>query len=118
MFKILNLTQNNLIAFQVKGKVTKEDYDRLTPLLEKTSREHDTKKLYVEIENIQGIEPSALWEDLKAYFQHYKDYDRIAIVSDGKVIEILTKAAKPFVSGEVRFFRDPDLLRARQWVMD
>ncbi len=118
MFKILNLTKNNLIAFQVKGKVTREDYDKLTPLLEKTSREYDTRKLYVEIDNIKGIEPAALWEDLKAYFQHYKDYDKIAIVGDGKVIEMLSKAAKPFVSGEVRFFRDPDLLTAREWVMD
>ncbi len=116
MFKILDITKDNLIAFNVKGKVEKADYDKLTPLLEKTEREFDTRKLYVEIENIEGIEPSALWEDFKIYFRHIKNFDKIAIVGKGGVVEKLTNLTGPFVSGEIRFFETGEAVNARDWI--
>ena len=113
MFKILDITKDNLIAFNVKGKVEKADYDKLTPLLEKTEREFDTRKLYVEIENIEGIEPAALWEDFKIYFLHIKNFDKIAIVGQSGFIEKLTNLTKPFVSGELRFFEKKEAINIK-----
>jgi len=116
MFEILDITKNNLIAFKVRGKVEKKDYDKPTPLLEKTKREFDTRKLYVEIENIEGIEPAALWEDFKVYFLHVKNFKKIAVVGQGGVIEKITNLTKPFVSGEIKFFETGEAVNARDWV--
>ena len=118
MFKILDLTKDNLIAFKVKGKIEKSDYEVLQALLDKTEREHDIRKLYVEIESIEGIEPAALWEDIKVYFQHIKNLDRIAIIGPGKMLEILSKMSKPFVAGEVKVFSEDELMAAREWIME
>ena len=116
MFEILDITKDNLIAFKVRGKVEKKDYDKLTPLLEKTEREFDTRKLYFEIEEIEGIEPSALWEDFKIYFQHIKNFDKIAVVGKGGVVEKLTNLTGPFVSGEIKFFEVGEAVIARKWI--
>ncbi len=118
MFKILDITKDNLIAFQVKGKVEKSDYDKLNPILEKTGREFDTRKLYVEIIEIEGIDPAALWEDFKVYFKHIKNFNRVAIVGSGKMVETLSKLSKPFISGEIKFFNHSETLIARDWITE
>ena len=116
MFKVLDLTKDNLIAFKVKGKVEKKDYEKLTPMLEKTEREFDTCKMYIEIEEIGDIEPAALWEDFKLYFLHVRNFEKIAIVGQGDTIEKVTKLAKPFVSGEMKFFDIRESTKAREWI--
>ncbi len=118
MFKILDITKDNLIAFTVKGKVEKTDYDKLTPLLEKTEREFDTRKLYIEIEEIGGIEPAALWEDFKLYFLHVKNFEKVAIVGQSDAIEKVTKLAKPFISGETKFFNEKEAVDAKRWIQE
>lgn len=118
MFKVLDLTKDNLIAFKVKGKVEKKDYDKLTPLLEKTEREFETRKLYIEIEEIGGIEPAALWEDFKLYFLHVRNFEKISIVGQGDAIEKVTKLTQPFVSGEIKFFDIREATKAKEWIAE
>jgi hypothetical protein len=120
MFTILDFTKHNLIAFKVKGKIEEADYDKLNALLEKNAKEYDTQKVYIEIdpEDIEGIEPKALWEDIKTYFKHIKNLDKLAIVGSSSVVEKTTKVSKPFVSGEVKFFSDNEANIAREWVKE
>jgi hypothetical protein len=68
----------------------------LQALLEKTEREFDTRKLYVEIECIEGIEPAAFWEDIKTYFRHFKDLDKVAFLGPDSFIMSLAKLSQPF----------------------
>ena len=116
MFKILEITKNNLIAFQVNGKVEKSDYDKLKPLLEKTEHEYDVRKLYIEIEEIEGISLNALWENFRIFFTHIKNFEKVAIVGERNITDILTKLSKPFMSGEVRFYNKREAVNAENWV--
>ncbi len=117
MFTILDFTKDNLVAFQVEGKVEKADYEKLKPLLNKTERDYDTQKLYVEIKSLEGIEPAALWEDFKVFFKHIKNFDKIAIVAPDEISKSLTGLTKPFISGELKFFDNSQAITARDWVM-
>lgn len=83
MFKLLDLTKDNLIAFRVSGHIEESDYEKINTLLEKTEREFDSIKLYIDLEEIQGIEPMALWEDFKTYFKHVAKAKKAAIVGKG-----------------------------------
>ncbi len=120
MFTILDFTKDDLVAFKVKGKIEKTDYDKLNALLDKNSREYDKQKVYIEIEpeDIEGIEPQALWEDIKTFFKHIKNLDKLAIVGNSSVVEKTAKVSKPFISGEVRFFSDKEAITAREWVKE
>ncbi|MFP4557311.1 MAG: STAS/SEC14 domain-containing protein [Bacteroidales bacterium] len=117
MFKVLDITKNNLTAFKVQGKITKSDYDKLNALFEKNKREYVTQKLYIEIDTIESITAKALWEDFKTYFAHVKNFDKIAIIGESKLVKILTKLSKPFVSGDVKFFNTSEASKAKEWIM-
>ena len=56
MFKILDLTKDNLIALQVKDKAEISDYGVLNILLENTAHSYESIRLYLEVSNNE-IEP-------------------------------------------------------------
>ncbi len=120
MFKILDLTKGNLIAFKVEGKIVKADYDKLNALLEKNEREHDKQRLYIEIDtdDIEGIEPAALWEDFKTFFKQFRNLEKTAIVGKGSLVKNLSKMSKPFVSGKLKYFDIIETIPAREWITD
>ena len=117
MFKILDFTKDNLTALQVEGTVTKEDYEKLNALFEKNKREYDKQKLYFEIDKIEGITAKALWEDLKIYLTHVKNFEKVAIIGDSDMVKTLTKLSSPFISGDVKFFNIREASKAKDWIM-
>ncbi len=117
MFKILDFTKENLTALQVEGKVTKDDYEKLSALFEKNEREYDKQKLYFEIDKIEGITAKALWEDLKIYLTHVKNFEKVAIIGDSDMVKTLTKLSSPFISGDVKFFNIREASKAKDWIM-
>jgi hypothetical protein len=118
MFKILDITKNNLTAFQVEGIIKKADYDKLNALLEKNERDFDTQKLYIVIGRIEKITAEALWEDFKTYFTHVRNFEKVAIVGDSGMVKTLTSLSKPFVSGNIKFFNIHEASEAKEWVME
>ena len=117
MFKALDLTNRDLIAIQVDGHLDKSDYDKITPLIEKTVKEYGKIKLYIQIDNIDGIEPKAFAEDVKTYFKHFNHINRIAVVGENDWQKLWANLANPFVSGEIKFFRHGEVVEARKWIL-
>ncbi|MGC9344291.1 MAG: STAS/SEC14 domain-containing protein, partial [Bacteroidales bacterium] len=68
MFKILDITKDNLIGFRASGKIEEEDYEKLNPILEKTKKEQEAIRLYIEIGELHGITFKALIKDIVTYF--------------------------------------------------
>lgn len=118
MFKILDLTSKDLIAIQVDGHLDKSDYDKVSPLLDKTVKEYGKIKLYIQIDNIDGIEPKAFAEDVKTYFKHFNHINKIAVVGQNDWQKLWSNLANPFVSGEIKFFRQGEVVEARKWILD
>ncbi|MCF8235016.1 MAG: STAS/SEC14 domain-containing protein [Bacteroidales bacterium] len=118
MFKILDMTKDNLIAFRVEGRIEKSDYDKINALLKKTEKEHDKVKLYIDLEDIDKIEPKALWEDFKTYFSHIGKVKKVAVVGQGGIGKTFTKLANPFAKAEVKFFLYKETIEARNWIME
>ncbi len=117
MFTLHEKTNKDLIALKVDGKITKNDYDKITPLIDKTVDEYGKIKLYIEIESIEGIEPSAFKEDVKTYLKHFKDINKIAVVGKTKWEKLWSGLANPFTSGEIKYFDHDKIMEAQQWIM-
>jgi hypothetical protein len=109
------------IGFRVAGEVEREDYDKvLTPELRRAlERGGGLRTLYV-IEDLDEIEPGALWADTKLGFnlgiRHHEAWVRSAIVTD---IEWMARATKLFawmIPGEARVFPLNELDDAKTWV--
>jgi hypothetical protein len=109
------------IGFRVEGDVEKEDYTRvLRPTLQAAiDSGQGIRSLYL-IEDLDEIEPTALWEDAKlgldAGIRRHKDWTRSAIVTD---IEWMVRASRMFlwmIPGEARVFPVAELEQAKAWV--
>jgi SpoIIAA-like len=109
------------LGFRVDGEIEREDYtDVLEPALrEALEAGAGLRTLYL-IEELDEIEPGALWEDAKTGFnlgvRHHEQWVRSAIVTD---LEWMARATRLFawmIPGEARVFPTAELEQAKAWV--
>ena len=109
------------LGFRATGKITREDYaDVLVPELNKAVEGGGKLRTLYVIDDLDEIEPSALWADSKLGYdlaiRHRDAWERSAIVTD---IEWLATAAGLFawmIPGEARVFALAGLDEAKAWV--
>lgn len=116
MLQILGQTQDNIIATKAMGKLTKSDYASLLPVLINRLQTYKKIRWYFEMENFQGWELKALWQDVKFDVQHANDFERIAMVGEKKWQEWITDLMKPFTNAEIAFFELKDRDIALEWI--
>ena len=75
---------DNVLAFVCKGRVTKTDYDVvLVPALINALKSHGKVQLYYETApDFAGLDPGAMWEDFKVGVEHFRRWERVAVVTD------------------------------------
>lgn len=88
------------------GKLTHEDYQTITPMLDSALNSVKEPKVRVLIDGIEleGWEPRAAWDDFKLGLKHGNEFEKIAIVGNKKWLEISAKVGSWFTSGEVKYF--------------
>src|SRR4051794_3077360 len=109
------------LGFRARGEIEREDYQEvLAPELHRALEAGGGLRTLYVIEDLEEIEPSALWEDSKLSFdaglRHPDAWVRSAIVTD---IDWITRAAKMFlwmVPGEARLFPLSELEQAKAWI--
>jgi len=108
------------VGFRARGEIRREDYDKvLTPELDRALEAGELRTLYV-IEDLDKIEPSALWADSKLGFdlavRHHHAWVRSAIVTDIHWMAQATRLFAWMIPGEVRVFPLAELEQAKAWV--
>lgn len=100
----------------VQGKLTHEDYQMITPMLDNALAkvEHPTIKALVECHQFEGWELRAAWDDFKLGLKHRKAFAKIAIVGDKPWEKAVAKVGSWFIDGDMQFFED--VRDARQWL--
>ena len=109
------------IGFRAAGEIERQDYDEvLAPELQRALEAGAGLRTLSVIEDLDEIEPGALWADAKLGFnlgiRHHEAWVRSAIVTD---IEWMARATKLFawmIPGEARVFQLAELDQAKAWV--
>jgi len=109
------------LGFRVNGEVERDDYTKvLVPELRGAVESGDGLRTLYLIEDLDEIEPGAMWEDTKTGFnlgvRHHDQWRRSAIVTDQ---EWLARAARMFawmIPGEARIYPVAELEQAKAWV--
>ena len=91
-------------------------HQRIVQIFGSIRRRHDDD-LLVEIADLEGWTPAALWEDLKFDVRHYRDIARLALVGRDDSQKWMATLSRPFTGAEVRYFSHDELTAARDWVM-
>jgi hypothetical protein len=116
MLEIKETVDKSMLEIEVKGEVTKEDYDRLEKAIEKRLSETDKVNMYCKIIDISGITAEAILSDFKLFAKYYNKIEKIAIVSDKEWVEWVSKlgAVLPM---EVMHFDTDEKEMALRWLM-
>jgi len=118
MFEILPVNDKRILAFKASGRLTDADYREFLPRLEGLIRQSGQISLYIELEDFQGWEPKAAWDDLRFGVQHDRDFSRIAIVGDGALEHSAVALANLFTHTRMRYFDREEAKAAWDWLED
>jgi len=119
MFEFMDLTKDNVIAIRISGKIEAKDYEKLTPVIEKTEREGKPVRLFLRLEDVEGMTGLAILKDIAAYFKHIKHIERVAVVGEGDLQEdVMAKLASPFVKADVKYFPVEKQVIAEDWIKE
>ncbi|MBD3634930.1 MAG: STAS/SEC14 domain-containing protein [Methylophaga sp.] len=104
------------LSLKVSGKLTHEDYQSMTPMLEAALTEITSPKVnaFIDAVDLEGWEPRAVWDDFKLALKHGNEFEKIAIYGYKKWQSVAARLSSWFISGEVKFFDDPK--QALQWL--
>jgi hypothetical protein len=109
------------VGFRVAGEVERDDYtDVLVPELRRALDAGGGLRTLYLIEDLDEIEPGALWADAKLGFdlgvRHHDAWVRSAIVTDLDWMARATRLFAWMIPGEARVFETAALASAKQWV--
>ena len=108
--------KHNIIYTVAEGKLTKEDYDRLIPLLEEKIESFGIIRWYFEMQDFEGWSLSAMWQDIKFDFKNREKLERIAMVGNKKWEKELTQLMKPFTGASIQYFDLTQKDEAKNWI--
>ncbi len=99
---------DNYIFVELKaiGRLSHEDYQTLTPMLESAIAGIEQPKINMLIDATQfeGWELRALWDDFKLGLKHGREFQKLAIVGNKKWMPFATKLGSWFIAGEAKHF--------------
>ena len=118
MIEVLDDFPDNVLAFVCHGHVTKQDYEAvLTPAVNDALQGRNNVRLYYETAaDFAGIDPGAVWEDLKVGVGHFSRWERFAVVTDVEWIRTTMKLFSFMMPGEMRVFPADEATEARKWI--
>jgi universal stress protein A len=118
MFEILPVNDKDILAFKATGKLTDADYKQFLPMLEEMIRNAGRVSLYIEMQDFEGWEAKAAWDDLRFGLQHDDDFKRIAIIGDKSWQHAAIGFVNFFSHIEMRFFDDSESEAAWDWLRE
>lgn len=105
-----------ILAVRLSGKLSKQDYERLGPEVERLIRQHKKVRVLCELHDFHGWEAGALWADVKFDLKHFADIERLALVGEARWEQGMAVFCKPFTTAKVRYFDSSKLAEARDWI--
>jgi len=105
-----------ILNVKISGKLSKEDYQRFVPDVERLIADHKKIRILVQMHEFHGWQMGALWEDIKFDVKHFSDIERLALVGDSKWEAGMATFCKPFTKAKIQYFDESKLDQAQEWI--
>ncbi len=105
-----------VLAIELSGKLTKEDYERFVPQVEGLIQQHGKIRVLCQMHDFHGWELGALWEDVKFDLKHFAHIERLAMVGDRAWEKGMAMFCKPFTTAKVQYFDQTQAADASAWI--
>jgi hypothetical protein len=107
-----------VLVIRLGGKLTKSDYERLVPEVERLIRRHGKVRMLIQMHDFHGWSLSALWDDIKFDLKHFAHIERLALVGESKWEAGMAAFCKPFTAATVRYFDEAKSGESLNWIND
>jgi hypothetical protein len=109
-----------VVVIEPSGPLQKQSFEQLTTAVDAYIEENGpVHGLLVVTKTFPGWEDfGALLGHLKFVKDHHRKIERVALVTDSKLVQILPKFASHFVAAEVKHFGYTDMQSAHAWVAE
>jgi hypothetical protein len=115
MLQISQIT-DGLLIIDAAGKLSREDIARAEQELEDAHGLAD--RVLVRMQDFEGWEPAAFWQDLRLDARYRKTFDRVAVVGSRRRDRWLTRLADALTPSEVRYFDEREAAGAIGWLRE
>lgn len=105
-----------VLSIELAGKLSKADYERFAPEVERLAQQHGKVSLFVQLRDFHGWTGGALWEDMKFAWENFSKIERIGFVGDKKWEAGMALFCKPFTRAKIRYFDEHNAFGAKEWV--
>lgn len=118
MLRYIKDLPDHVVGIHAAGEVTKEDYEKvLIPRLEElVARQGEINYLLILETDVGNFTAGAWWDDFKLGLKHFTRWNKIAIVTNQKLVEWFSDAFRLFIPGKSRGFSMAELDDAVKWV--
>lgn len=105
---IERVDDNFFLFLKAKGKLTHQDYQVITPMIDAALKEVSFPKInaFVDISEMQGWELRAAWDDFKLGLKHGSAFEKIALYGNKHWQEISASIGTWFITGEMKYFEE------------
>jgi stage II sporulation SpoAA-like protein len=117
MFTLIPFANDKVLGFRIEGKITGEMLEQMLAVVEAKLQEHPRARIYVEMPAFEGMSVEALYKDLKYGISHWNRFEREAVVTDQRRLEVMVGLADRLIPGvEVKVFPTSEADSARDWI--
>lgn len=116
MIEYRNNPNNNIVEISVAGKITEQDLDQVVSRLKADIEKHGKLRILEEIRSFDGIDPIALWKDVRFGFAYINNFTHAAVVADAKWMRTFAEAVGSILSAEVKAFEASEMEAAQMWL--
>lgn len=107
----------DVLGVEARGKITHRDYrDVLIPAAETKMARGPVKMIFLAGTQFDGFELEALWDDAAFGTRHWRDFKRVAVVTDSGWLRSAVAMFGPLIPSETRVFGTEDEAAAREWI--
>lgn len=118
MLTKINSLPVDVLGIRAEGEVTENDMKTvLLPALDELAERSGKLNYLLVLDNgVQDFTVAAWWQNMLAGLRHFTDWNRIAVVSDQKPVELFTDLFELGVPGKSKGFSHDELNEAIAWI--
>ena len=120
MFERIDGLPDGVVGLRAVGRVTGDDYRTvLVPAVDAATAGGHKARLLLELgEAFEGYDPSAMAADAGIGLEHFRSFERLAVVTGADWVRRAIHLFGSLIPGEVRVFPVTEASAARDWISD
>lgn len=120
MYQKLSESSGNMLGYILSERVTRSNLTDLERDIEAAIDEWNTVRLLLELDNLQGVQPCAVVEELKLNMKRGRDVERLAVVGECNREKRYMNPDRDIrlANTQLRFFERAEAEKAWTWIRE